>query len=258
MSKRQMHINLTKEETAKYVFVPGSIERVERIAQQMDNPKFVTQKREYTTWEGYIEGERVIVTSTGIGGPSAGIAMEELVKNGADTFIRIGSCATLSPRVKRGDVVIPNGVVRMDGVSYHYAKAEFPAVPNYEILNNLVDGAKNLGHEPKVGINITKDSFYTQTEPHTKPVGEELIYRWNSYIKAGAETTSMEEATLFVAGSSLGVRVGLIMVCATNYETTKDHQLYTDDDELKSIKAGIEGMRLTILRDREKAAKAKK
>lgn len=251
MEQKRMHINLTKKQTPRYVFVPGSIERVEKIAKLLSKPKFVTRKREYLTYEGYIDGQKVLVISTGIGGPSTTICLEELVKNGADTFIRIGSCASVSKEVEIGDVVIPNGAVRMDGASYHYAKKEFPAVPNFQLLTNLVEATNKLGYNPKVGVTITKDSFYTQTEPDSKPIGDELKFRWNSYIKTGATNTAMEEASLFIAGSSLNVRTGSVLVSATNHVNLRDSRLYTEEDELKAIKVGIEAMRITIKQDKK-------
>lgn len=252
---RQMHIHLSSDDYAKYAFVPGSPDRVKRIADRLENPKFVAQNREFVTYEGHLEGEKVLVTSTGIGGPSAVIAMEELHKIGTDTFIRIGTCASLSPRVVKGDIVIPNGVVRMEGTSLHYLPMEFPAVPNYELLKNLEEGSRKAGYEPKIGVNITKDSFYTQTEPETKPIGYELINRWNAYIKGGAESTSMESASLFICAASLGVRMATVLASATNHESSNQTNHYGLDIESRVIEVGIEGMRLTILNDKKKKEK---
>ena len=217
MNEKQMHIALSVDNTAKYAFLPGSPERCVRIAKNLDNYKFLAQHREFTSYEGFIEGEKVLVVSTGIGGPSAAICMEELKKIGVDTFIRIGTCASTSSKVCRGDVVIPNGVVRMEGTGLHYLPLEFPAVPTYELVRSLEIGAKALGFEPKIGINITKDSFYTQLEPDSKPVSHHLIHSWDSYLKGGAESTSMGSATLFLVSASLKTRVATVLVSATEY-----------------------------------------
>ena len=249
---KQMHIHLTSEQSAKYCFTPGSPERVKRIAEFLDNAKFLAQHREYTSYEGYIDGEKVLVCSTGIGGPSAAIAMEELHKIGVDTFIRIGTCASTSTKVSKGDVVIPNGVVRMEGTSTHYLPIEFPAVPTYELVKHLEQAAITKGFNPKIGVNITKDSFYTQTEPETKPVGYDLINRWNAYLKGGAESTSMESATLFTVAASLGIRVATVLVSATDVGTTNRTNKYPIDIEGRAIEVGIEGMRTLIKSDREK------
>lgn len=250
--QKQMHIYLTKEQGAKYVFVPGSPERAGRIAKHFDNYKLIAQNREFTTYEGYLEGERVLVTSTGIGGPSAAICMEELHKVGADTFIRIGTCASLSQKVKYGDIVIPNGVIKMEGTSSHYVPVEFPAVPNYELVKHLETASNTLGYEPKIGVNITKASFYTQTEAELKPVGVELQNRWNSYIRGGAETTSMEEATLFSVASALGIRCASVLVSCTDADNSKKTNHYSLDIEAEVIKVGIEAMRNVIKADRAK------
>lgn len=251
MSQKLMHIHLTKEQGAKYVFVPGSPDRVKRIAEKLDNPKFLAQNREYTSYEGYIEGEKVLVTSTGIGGPSAVIAMEELAQIGVDTFVRIGTCASLSEHINIGDIVIPNGVVRMEGTSTHYLPMEFPAVPNYELMKNLEIGAKNLGHKPRVSVNITKASFYTQTEPLTRPNGKWLKETWDTYVRGGAESTSMESAPLFICASSLGLRMATILISATSLATSTTTNHYSLDIESVVIDAGIEGMRQQILEDRK-------
>ncbi len=248
--KQQMHIHLSKENTAKYAFTPGSPERVKRIAEHLDNPKFIAQHREFTTYEGYLEGEKVLICSTGIGGPSAAIAMEELVKIGVDTFIRIGTCASTSTKVSKGDVVIPNGIVRMEGTGTHYLPIEFPAVPTYELVKHLESASYTKGFTPKIGVNITKDSFYTQTEPETKPVGYDLINRWNAYLKGGAESTSMESATLFTVAASLGVRVATVLVSATDVGTTNRTSGYPIDVEGRAIEVGVEGMRNVIKADK--------
>lgn len=252
MSQKQMHVHLTKEQGAKYAFVPGSPDRVKRIAAKLDNGKFIAQNREYVTYEGFIEGEKVLVTSTGIGGPSAVIAMEELAAVGVDTFIRIGTCASLSEKINIGDIVIPNGVVRMEGTSLHYLPMEFPAVPDYELLKHLEAGSKKLGHKPRISVNITKAGFYTQTDPLSRPNGKFLKESWDTYVRGGAESTSMESAPLFICASSLGLRMATILVSATSLKTSTQTNHYSLDIEDIVIDAGIEGMREAILADRNK------
>lgn len=251
--KKQMHIQLGRDQGAKYAFVPGNPDRCTRIADQMDNARFLVQHREFTSFEGYLDGEKVLVVSTGIGGPSSAICMEELHKIGVDTFVRIGTCASLSPKVRRGDVVIPNGIVRMEGTSLHYLPMEFPAVPTYELMKHLEAAAIAKGFDPKIGVNITKDSFYTQTEPETKPVAYDLINRWGAYVKGGAESTSMESATLFIVAASLGVRVATVLVSATEGDGSRGEGTYPIDIEHRAIEVGVEGMRRIIGADRAKS-----
>uniref|UniRef100_UPI00289695E1 phosphorylase family protein n=1 Tax=Hydrogenoanaerobacterium sp. TaxID=2953763 RepID=UPI00289695E1 len=161
--------------------------------------------------------ERIIVTSTGMGGPSTAICIEELVKCGVDTFIRVGTGASTSEKVGKGDIIVVNGSVRMEGTGCHYLPMEFPAVPDYGLLKKLEIASKKLGYSTAVGITITKDSFFTQTEPESKPIAYELIHRWDSYVKGGAIATSMEEAPLFLVANSLGVRAASVLVSATDY-----------------------------------------
>ena len=215
---KMLHINLSKGEVGKYAIVPGDPDRCEKIAAHLDNPRKVTQKREHTTWEGYLDGELVTVTSTGMGGPSTAICIEELVKCGATTLIRVGTGASTCAEVGAGDIVVPNGSVRMEGTGNHYLPPEYPAVPDYLLMKLLTESSQELGFNTTVGVSITKDSFYTQTEPETKPWREELINRWNAYVRGGAVITSMEEATLFLVGTSLRVRAASVLVSATNYD----------------------------------------
>ncbi len=246
-----MHIGLGRDNSAKYALLPGNPDRCSKIAEHLDRQKKITQNREHTSFEGYLEGEKVLVVSTGMGGPSSSICLEELVKIGADTFIRIGSCASTSKQVCLGDVVIPNGIVRMEGTGLHYLPMEFPAVPNFEIIGHLEKAAVKLGYDPKIGVSIAKDSFYTQIEPDTKPVGYELVNRWNAYVKGGAESTSMESAALFIVAASLGVRAATVLVSATSLDTslTTDRKKTPVDIESRVIKVGIEGLRNLIKSD---------
>lgn len=254
-SHKMMHIGTYEGEVGKYVFLPGSPERSEKISKYLDNPKKIAYNREFLTFTGSLEGVPVSVTSTGIGGPSAGIAVEELYQCGARTMIRIGTCASVSPKVRRGDIVIPNGAVRMEGVSKHYLPIEFPAVPDFELLKALEDAAIKLGYPYNVGVSITKASFYTQNEPETKPVGYDLINRWNAYVKGGATSTSMESAPLFIIAGCLGIRAATVLVSATNDKTySSDKKDYPGDVEHRAIETGIEAMRMIIKQDQEAAA----
>ncbi|WP_347559702.1 nucleoside phosphorylase [Clostridium sp. AM58-1XD] len=132
--KKVMHLGIGKGDIGRYVFLPGSPERSEKIAGYFDNPKEIAFHREFRTFTGTLDGEPVAVTSSGIGGPSTAIAVEELVECGAHTIIRVGTCASTSKKVGIGDVVIPNGAVRMEGVGCHYLPLEFPSVPDFDLM----------------------------------------------------------------------------------------------------------------------------
>lgn len=252
MGKKTLHTALEREDVGRYVFLPGPPERTEKIAAYFDNPREIAYKREFRTFTGELDGEKVAVTSTGIGGSSAAIAIEELYQCGVDTMLRVGSCASVSSRVSFGDVVIPDGAVKMEGTSLHYLPVEYPAIPDFDMLRMIVEAAEKLGYPHCVGVTITKGAFHTQTEPGTKPVGEELMYKWAAYKKGGAVCTSMECATLFAAGAALGIRTAAVMASATNNETDSESILAPEIDiDDRSIRTAIEAMRMIIRKDKK-------
>ena len=148
----QYHLQIKMGDVGRYVILPGDPKRCEKIAAFFDSPKLVGDSREFVTYTGYLDGERVSVTSTGIGGPSASIAMEELVKAGADTFVRVGTCGGMDIDVKSGDLVIATGAIRNEGTSREYAPIEFPAVADIDVVNALIAAAKESGHDWHKGI----------------------------------------------------------------------------------------------------------
>lgn len=247
------HVKLKKGDVGKYVIVPGDPGRCEKIAKFFDNPVKVAQNREYVTYTGYLDGEKVSVTSTGIGGPSASIAMEELSRVGADTFLRVGTSGGMVPDILSGDLVIASGAIRMEGTTKEYMPIEFPAVPNYEVMNALAQAADNLKFRHHVGIVECKDSFYGQHEPEKKPVSYELVNKWNAWIAGGALASEMESAALFVVGSVLKVRVGTVLLVAANQEREKRglDNPQIEDTEL-AIKTAVEAIRILIKQDKAK------
>ncbi|MDU5413986.1 MAG: nucleoside phosphorylase, partial [Clostridium perfringens] len=205
------------------------------------------------TYTGYLDGEKVSVTSTGIGGPSAAIALEELVKCGADTFIRVGTCGGIDLNVKGGDLIIATGSIRAEGTSREYAPIEFPAVANLDVINALVKGAKELKVPYHTGVVQSKDSFYGQHSPETKPVSYDLLNKWEAWKRCGCLGSEMEGAALFIVGSYLRVRVGAVFLTIANQERQKEglDNPQVHDTEL-AIKAGIEGIRNLIKEDKMK------
>jgi uridine phosphorylase len=212
----------------------------------------VKQNREYNTYTGTLMGERVSVVSTGIGGPSAAIAMEELCAIGADTFIRVGTCGGIRLDVQSGDLVIATGAVRQEGTSREYAPLEFPAVPDYTVLTALVDAARKLGGSFHTGVVQCKDSFYGQHSPDRMPVSYELLSKWEAWKRLGVLASEMESAALFTVAAALGVRCGSAFHVIWNQERDRAglDQIETHDVDA-AIRLGIEGLRLLIQRDRE-------
>lgn len=248
------HINLTREQGAKYVILPGDPGRVEKIASLLDRPKHITSNREYTTYEGYLEGEKVLVTSTGIGGPSASIAVEELSMCGADTFIRIGTAGGMQMDVLPGDICVANAAIRMEGTSKEYLPIEFPAVANLDVSVALRDAAQRLGYNVHVGVVQCKDSFYGQHSPEAQPIDYDLKNKWSAWIKGGALCSEMESAALFTVAAKLRARAGGCMLVVWNQERVDAGITDPDDHDTSSaIKVAVEAMRDIIKKDKAQA-----
>ena len=248
----QYHLQIRQGDVGKYVILPGDPKRCEKIASHFEDAKLVADSREYVTYTGYLEGEKVSVTSTGIGGPSASIAMEELVRCGADTFIRVGTCGGMDIEVKGGDLVVATGAIRMEGTSKEYAPVEYPAVADLEVTNALVQAAKELGYSYHTGVVQCKDAFYGQHEPETKPVGYELLNKWEAWLRMGCKASEMESAALFIVGAYLRVRVGSDFLVMGNQEREKaglENPIVHDTEA--AIKVAVEALRLLIRKDRE-------
>jgi uridine phosphorylase len=212
-----------------------------------DDAKLVGDKREFVTYTGFLDGVKVSVTSTGIGGPSASIALEELVKVGGKKFIRVGTCGGMDLNVKSGDLVIATGAIRMEGTSKEYAPIEFPAVADYDIITALKNSAEKLNLPHHVGVVQCKDAFYGQHNPEIMPVSYELENKWRAWLRMGCLASEMESAALFIAGSFLRVKVGSIFLVVANQEREKqglENPVVHDTDS--AIKVGIQAIREMI------------
>ena len=247
---REYHIQVADGEVGRYVIMPGDPKRCVKIAQYFDDPVLVADNREYVTYTGMLDGVKVSVTSTGIGGPSAAIAMEELRLVGADTFIRVGTCGGMQPEVKSGDIVIATGAIRMEGTSREYAPMEFPAVADIGVTNALMEAAGKKGYPFHTGVVQCKDSFYGQHEPETKPVSYELMNKWEAWKRLGCLASEMESAALFIVASYLRVRAGSCFLVVANQEREKlgmENPVAHDTD--MAIKVAVEGIRNLIRED---------
>ena len=241
----QYHIGLKEGDAGEYVILPGDPKRCKKIVEYLDDAKLVADSREFVTYTGLLDGERVSVTSTGIGGASAAIALEELVNVGAKTFIRVGTCGGMQLDIKGGDIVIATGAIRMEGTSREYAPIEFPAVANLEVVNALTQAAQKLGYTYHTGIVQCKDSFYGQHSPETKPVNYELLNKWEAWKKLGCLASEMESAALFIVASYLKVKVGSVFLTVGNQEREKlnmENPIVHDTE--KAIKTAIEAIRI--------------
>ncbi len=247
----QYHTHTSSDMVGEYVILPGDPGRCEKIASLLDDASLMAVNREFTTYTGMLDGVRVSVSSTGIGGPSASIAMEELYRCGARTFIRIGTCGGMQTDIMGGDLVIASGAIRMEGTSKEYAPIEYPAVADITIVNALMQAAENLKYPYHVGVVECKDSFYGQHEPEKKPVGYELLNKWDAWIKCGALASEMESAAMYIVGSTLRVRVGTVLLVVANQERAKaglsNPQAH---DTERAIEAAVEATRILIRKDR--------
>ena len=209
---KQYHVALRRGDVGKYVLLPGDPGRCEPISRLFDNPRHVATNREYVTYTGTLDGVPVSVTSTGIGCPSAAIALEELVRCGADTFIRVGTSGHIQKDSVSGELAIISAAIRDEGTSRHYMPIEFPAVADLEVVQALQVAAKKLGARSRTGITQSKDSFYGQHEPERMGVANELLARWRAWEIGGAICSEMEASALFVIASMLRVRAGGVMM----------------------------------------------
>ena len=246
------HLKLKKGDVGRYVIMPGDPKRCVKIAKRFDDAKLIADYREYATYTGYINGVKVSTTSHGIGGPSTAIALEELIKVGADTFIRVGTCGGMNIDVLPGDVVIVNGAVKGGGTMDNYIPKEFPCVPNIDVLEAMIEGADKIKTRTHVGVVQCKDAFYAQHAPESMAVDKELLYKWDSYIKAGCLASEMESATLFAVGAAKNVRTGAAMLVLHNQERVKnninDPKDYTGEEAIDLI---IESIKILIEKDKK-------
>ncbi|MDO5132486.1 MAG: uridine phosphorylase [Eubacteriales bacterium] len=258
---RQYHTQVKPGEVGRYVLMPGDPKRCASIAQYLDNPKLIADSREFMTYTGTLDGVKVSVTSTGIGGPSAAIAMEELHLCGVDTFVRVGTCGGMQSVVKSGDLVIATGAVRMEGTSREYAPIEYPAVSSPEVNIALAEAARAAGLSDgesretsfHLGVVQCKDSFFGQHEPEKMPVGYELIHKWEAWKQLGCVASEMESAAMFIVAAKLHARAGTCLLTVANQEREKlglYNPVVHDTDQL--IRVSVDAVRRLIRRDLKK------
>ncbi len=251
-TEKQYHIRCGKGDVGRYVFLPGDPGRCESIASYFDNPVHIGMNREYNVYTGSLLGEKVTVCSTGIGGSSAAIAMEELAAIGADTFIRVGTCGGIDLDVMPGDVVVATGAIRYEHTSLEYAPIEFPSVPDFDVTVALKEASQALGYRTHAGVVQCKDSFYGQHSPEKSPVSYELLQKWDAWKRLGVKASEMESAALFVVAAALGVRCGSCFHAVWNQEREKLGMFMPmTEDTSGAVKVGIEAMKRIIAADKK-------
>lgn len=228
MKELQAHIRLACEDSARYAMLPGDPGRIDHIKEFLTDVKELAYNREMRSISGFYKGIKVLAVSTGMGGASTGIAVEELRNIGASHMIRIGSCGALDPGMKLGDLLIVNGAVRDEGTSKAYVESAYPAIPDTGLLINVIQAAKECNVPYYVGKARSHDSFYID--------GEEEINRY--WSKKGILGSDMETAALFTIGSLRGVKTASILNTVVEYEgnLTKEINEFVDGDA--SMKQG--------------------
>ena len=245
--EKQYHIACVPGDVGRYCILPGDPGRCASIAALFDDAKLVSQNREYVIYTGSLLGEKVSVCSTGIGGPSAAIAMEELTAIGADTFIRVGTCGGIDVNVQSGDIVVATGAIRFEHTSMEYAPIEFPAVADFGITAALIRAAQDMGKTCHAGVVQCKDSFYGQHSPARMPVSYELLSKWEAWKRLGVKASEMESAALFVVASALKVRCGSCFHVVWNQEREAaglDQKM--SEDTSAAVRVGVEALKLLI------------
>lgn len=253
--ERQFHIKTLPGEVGRYVILPGDPARVPKIAEHLKDARQIASNREYNVFTGTLDGEKVSVCSTGIGGPSAAIAVEELIKCGADTFIRVGTSGGMDVSVVGGDLIVASAAVRGEGTSKEYLTPDYPAVADFSVVNALASAAKSLsdksfGNSYHVGVVHSKDSFYGEVEPDSSPVAADIKYRWDAYMKAGCLTSEMECAAIFSVALTRRARAGAVLTALWNVErSNRGMPDNITDDSSRAIKCAVEAIRILIKED---------
>ena len=232
----QYHIACKSGDVGGYVLLPGSPNRCPKIAAHFDNPIEVANNREYRVITGSLLGVKVSVCSTGIGGPSTAIAVEELSAIGAHTLIRVGTSGIMQPHMKEGELVIATGAVRDEGTSHQYLPAAFPAIASPEVVAAYTAALQHM--TTHIGVVHSKDSFYGEVESERMPLKRHLQERWAAWISGGCLCSEMESATLFIVSSYLAKRAGGLMLAGANH-----------DYEPALCEAAIIGLKELIRRD---------
>ena len=248
---KQKHLQVSPGDVGRYVLLPGDPARCDKIAAHFDDPVQMAYNREFKTITGTLLGEKVSVVSTGVGNPSAAIAIEELHKCGVTTYIRVGTSGGMQPETMPGDLAIMKASIRDEGTTKHYMPVEFPAVAHLDVVLALREAAKTLGYRYHVGISHSKDSYFGQVEPERMPIAHYLQERWNAWVQGGTIAAEMESATLMTLGAIYGLRTGSIALIAINNDRP---ELGVISDVEPMISTAILAIK-TLIRDDRKTKK---
>jgi len=264
----QYHIKCRKGDVARYVLLPGDPARVKVIASLWDESHKVAENRQYVTYTGKVSDVDISTTSTGIGSPSAAIAVEELARCGADTFIRVGTCGGYQKNQKIGDVAIATGAVRWEGTTRQYVPIEYPALSAPEVVMALVEAAEQLGFDYHVGISKSSDGLYAGMAFR----GYQQSWMKNieaDFAMSNVVSAEMEASAIFTLASLFRLRAGSVcsiidLVIADEAQkpghVPSVEEAFQPKPEfiLKSCRCAVEAVKILSKWDRDKQAKGKK
>ena len=248
MSERKYHVGLTAEEVGNYVLFPGDPGRTPVIAKFLDGAREVAFSREYRTFTGSVAGTPVSAVSSGMGGPSVAIGVEELRELGVHTFLRVGTCGATQPGIKMGDLIIATAAVRTEGTADSYVPKAYPAVADYEVVTALLESARELGAVHHLGIIRAVDALYSDLLPDTMPDGPRLREELRMWARAGVIANDMESSTLFVLASIRRVRAGSILLVVDEVGVGEIHHLDPSYME-RMLTVAVGALRRLIERD---------
>ena len=246
--EKKYHVGLAKGEVGDYVLVPGDPGRTPMVAKYLDGAREIAFNREYRTFTGSVNGVPVSTMSTGMGGPSVAIGVEELAELGVHTFLRVGTCGATQPEVKMGDLVIAIGAVRSEGTSDGYVPREYPAVASLDVVNALVEAATAAGARHHVGIMRSVDALYSDLVPDRMPQPQHLRQELEMWARAGVIGNDMETSTLYVVSRIRKLRAGAINLCVDEVGAGEIHHLdpsYMD----RMLGVAVDAIRRLIARD---------
>lgn len=250
--ERKYHVGLTKGEAGQYVLYPGDPGRTPLIAKYLDGAREVAFSREYRTFTGTVAGAPVSAISSGMGGPSAAIGVEELAELGTHTFLRVGTCGAAQPGIKMGDLVIATGAVRSEGTPDGYVPKEFPAIAHPHVVNACVDAAEAAGAPYHLGIIRSVDALYSDLVPARMPRKEELELELEMWARAGVVANDMESSTLLIVASIRRLRAGVILLVVDELGAGEIHHVdpaWMD----RMLRVATDAVRRLVERDRAAA-----
>ena len=243
--EKVFHLGLTRDDLkgATLAIVPGDPDRSARISSLLDDPECLAKTREFHVYRGVLNGHNIVVCSTGIGGPSTSIAVEELAQLGSNTFLRIGTTGAIQPHINEGDILISQASVRLDGASQHFAPLSYPAASDFFATQAMVNACNELGIQFHIGITASSDTFYPGQErydTHSGYVPRAFQGSCEEWQKLGVMNYEMESATLFTMCAALGLRAACVAGVLVNRTKQEIPNVDHGEIERKSVAVVIE------------------